>query len=289
MVKGFENRKGMFFTLSTYFLVTALLTMAFITTIRPNFEENFVLDRIHDLSVSVEKSIREIFSFYYDVNITIEKYNADGTLNVTFTEKISRERDDWGEEFSRKIENFKNFVESEDENVKINLSEMEEKELPLVIEPHNITYSRFWGIGHVVLNVNPQTLNFNSYDIMVNSGSEEIDKVTSQLRGAGSFLFRVVARDDYGNTFIEEKFVDPYDKHQVQIFFVDGNKMKVDLDETDLEMWTNTETELIVTTKVDSLVKMNEKIKIKLFQDAINVSFPEFGVEKVSSINIEEE
>ena len=72
-------------------------------------EEDLALDRAYELASSVQRSILELFYTFSDVKINITE-NADGTSDVSFSEKISRIKEVWGEEFSEIMNNFKTFV-----------------------------------------------------------------------------------------------------------------------------------------------------------------------------------
>ncbi len=279
------GKKGFFFTLSAYFLISLLILALFVET-GVSTGENTLASRVYDLSNSVELSIKKIILFYYDLNIEIVR-DPDGYVNVSFNEKISRNKNDWGEEFSEKIDKFKTFVESEDEHVKLDVSLLKDKELPLVVQPYNFTYSRSWATGQVTLSVSEEGVNSSGYEVTVDSGTTTIDKVQSNFRQPGSFLFRVVASDDLGNNFVEQSYVDPSRNHQVQIFFVGGNKVMIDLKDNLLEIWTNNDNEIDVTTKIIRLSPTSEKVKIDLFKGAINVSISD--TERVSGISISEE
>lgn len=279
-----KSKRAMFFTISVIFLIPALITVFTLSGKQVNLEKSFILDRIYDLSNSIESSIKEIFDYYYDSKILIEEGNK---INVTFTENISGDKDTWGNEFNNIINNFKSFVESEEQSVKIDISGLEEKETPSIISPYNITYSRSWGTGHVTIKVVPETMNFNSYDIIVNSTNlEEIDNVSTQFRNSGTFSFSVTAADNFGHNIVNQRNVDPSDNHQVQIFFKGGNKVKITLISNNLEIWTNTPSTIIVSTKIDGLEKTDEKVRVSLFRNVVNVSFPSFKVEKIESIDI---
>jgi len=286
-----RKKKAFFFTLSMFLLVTAVLSLAVVIfhyTSEEKIErtvEISSLDRLYDLSSSVENSLLQIFNLYSDVNATITQ-NPDNTTNVSITERIIR-KEDWGEEFEEEVKNFETFVESQNENVKLDIEVITNKELPLTILPHNITYSRDWATGHPTLHVTPETINFNSYSIIVDSGDVKIDKVSSQFGAAGSFYFGVRAIDAYGSDITAKKLVDPADSHQVQVFFVGGNKVKITLDNNKLEIWTNSETPITVITTIDNLEKSNERVRIGYLKGAINVTFPNLGVSRIGSILID--
>jgi hypothetical protein len=287
MEKMIKEKKGLFFTISIVFLAPALIILWTLSLAQVDLERGFVIDRVYGLSNSVTSSLKEIFLYYYDSKVSIERIGEN--INVTFDENISGNKDEWSKEFSQMINNFRVFVQREEPNVQINVSGLENKETPSVILPHNITYSRLWGTGHVIISVKPESMNFNSYDIMINTTSLEIDKDITQFKAAGNFSFSVTAVDNYGHRLVQQKDVDPTDSHQIQIYFVGGNKIKIDLINKALEVWTNTPDKIMITTRMDGLAKTDEKIRVMLFQNAVNVSFPSLEAERVTSLETIEE
>ena len=282
--------KGVLFTLGTLILVILILLLGLMIfhssqDSLERFSEFAISDRAFDAYFSVENGIIEILNSYSDVNVSI--IDQGSTSDVSFTETITRDRDKWGIEFSEKIELFKNYVEGKDKHIKIDAVSLEDKELPLVILPHNIKYSRDWATGHVSLDVEPGADdNFNSYDVLVNTGSSEIDNVNSQFGKSGSFSFRVKAVDDYGHSFLESELVDPDASHQVQVFLVGGNKIKVSLSDRELETWTNSDNPVVITTTVDGLAELNESVRVKYATNAISVNYSEFNFSKSSFIEV---
>lgn len=280
------NKKGFFFTLSTYFMVSFFI-LVFFARATFDFDETIASDRIGDLSNSITSSIKEILYFYYDSLITITR--GEDTVNVTFSEDISRDKDEWGEEFSEKIQNFQTFVEAEDPDVKLNISLLLDKELPLIISPYNISYSRSWATGHVILQISEEGTVGEGYELVINSGETEIDKVQSNFRQEGDFLFRVVASDNFGNNLVEQDEVDPSGNHQVQIFFAGGNKVVIDLRDDLLEIWTNNAEEISVTSTLIGLPATDERVRVDLFSGAVMVNMSSLGAERTASVSILEE
>ena len=286
-----KDKKGMFFTLSAIFIITILAAVYISSSsVRLKMDKNFALDRAQEISSSLESNIREIISVFKDPNVLIEKSAIDGTINVTFRDTISRDKENWGTKLEDSMNSFKQFVESEEPNVKLNVDKMiNDKELPLTISPYNITYFRSWGIGHVILGVEPlQNLTFKTYEVKINSTTTRIDKVQTNFKAAGNLLLKVTAVDNYGNNIVKEKLVDPSDSHTIQVFFVNGNKVKVDLNANNLETWTNVDSNLIVDTKIGLLPPQDDKTSVKFFADVVNVTFSDLGVEKLGSIAITE-
>lgn len=272
-----KMNEGMFFTLSMFLLVTSVLFLALIIfgSYKNSIErtaEMTNLDRISDISGSIEKSMANILNLSFRNDVIIEE-NPDGTTNVTITESLSRQQEDWSLGIEEEMENFKTFVEENEEHVSLNIASIENKELPMVIYPHNITYTRSWQIGHVVLSVVPQEMNLGSYDVVVYSGNVRISDMTSQFRKKGSFKFRVRGKDNYGFDETDGEFVDPSDNHQVQIFFTGDNKVKVTVHDNNLKIWTNTNETITIETTIDNLDDLGEKVTTDYFESALKVIF----------------
>src|SRR3989344_8986542 len=122
MIKRNNNKqkKGIFFTISTLFLLLALISLVSIASKTTKIEKDIALERVAELGNSVTNSIIEIFNSYSDVNVTIIT-KPSGKTDVIITDHISRDNEEeWGEDFARIMGNFKTFVESHDENIKIN-------------------------------------------------------------------------------------------------------------------------------------------------------------------------
>ncbi len=275
-----------------FLLVTAVLALAIVVfhyTSQERIErtvEISSLDRLFDLSGSVENSLLQIFNLYSDARAIIEQ-NPDGTTNVSIIEKISNVKEDWGKEFEEEVENFEIFVEEQDENVELDIEVITDKELPLTISPHNITYSRDWGIGHVVLRVVPQTLNFNSYYVLVDTGPKEIESLSAPGIHKDSFYFGIRVIDNYGNDFSGQYQIDPEKESKFIVTLVDGHIIKATVSGNELEIWTNSDTPITITTTIDNLEKSDEKVRIGYLKGAINVTFPNLGVSKIGSILID--
>jgi len=286
-----KQKKGFIFTISTLFLLLALISLVSIANKTTKIEKDIALERVNELGNSVSNNILDLFFSYSDVNVTIIT-KPSGKTDVIITESISRNKTEWGAEFARVMENFKTFVETHDEFIKINMTDINDKEIPIVIIPHNITYTRDWGPGHVELTVEPEQtdpMNFESYEITIDSGDTEINSVSSTFRDAGDFLFKVRAKDNFGNDITKEALVDPLDNHLVQVFFVGGNKVKIDLVNGILTTWTNQETDVLVETKMGNLTEGDTKVKITLYDAIVSVDLPNLDVSKTSDVSIGQE
>lgn len=176
-----DNKKAVFLTISTFFLLVNIIIMIislYNYSVEERIERTYEIaatDRLFDLSSSVEKSLKEILSMYVNMDFATAE-NPDGTYNITIFDSVSRTEGEPKEEFLSQITNLKSFVEKNDKNIKLNVSGFEEKKASFFIRGYNLTYSRSWETGHVILSLTPQTLNFKSYDVLINTGTERIKK-----------------------------------------------------------------------------------------------------------------
>ena len=203
---------------------------------------------------------------------------------MTVTESISRSKQEWSSELEDTMKNFEQFVESKEDNVDINITAIENKELPFKIVPHNITYSRSWGTGHVKLNVIPESLNFRYYDIIIDSKEINISSMSSKFKGTGDFYFRVRALDNLGYDNTEESYVDFYDNQQIQVFFAGGNKIMFTMSEGALEIWTNVDKNIEIKTTLGYLDALSEKPRIEYSGSILVISFPGLGISMSSPL-----
>lgn len=282
------SKKGVLLTLGAFIILMVILSLAILIFHNTQRSEERIIessssDRVFDLFSSVKESIIEIFSFYAGFNVTIEK-NADGTRNITFVEDISKNKTDWGGEFDERIDAFKNYVESQEPHIKIFTEELKKREVPLIILPHNIQYSRDWGTGHVMIIITPEEYNFNSYDVLVNTHNVEISKISSTFQ-EDSFNFRVKAIDNHGNSFVTEETVDPTKQNEVRVDLGGGGLVKVTLKDT-LEIWTNSDDVITVTLTIDNLEKIDEEVTVEFPANAIYINFEELNISKNSTIKL---
>lgn len=280
-----KTKKAIFLTVSAFFLAMLILILA-VTTYnyadKEKIERTYelsALDRLFDLSSSVEKGVLSIFRLHVFMDMEVA-VNSDNTYNITVTDRLSRTEGKLGSKFNSQIENFKTFVENNDKNVYVNLTTLEGNELPLKIEDYNITYTRSWEIGHIVLSVTPQTLNFRTYDIIINTESEKIKTTSAPGIKTGTFPFRVTGIDNYGNSFSESHNIDPSGNSQVQIKLHDGNDIKVTVNANVLEIWTNSESMMSIKATIGYITPLYHEPKINFFENAVKVNFPEMGISK---------
>ncbi len=138
--------KGIVFTLSTIFLVSAILILSTIyTNLTPSFSSIYTSDSIQDKVYykfkAIERAVIKMLpqaSSSGGINITIEE---DGFNIITLSEVLPRITDD--SEFNEDLDNFEKFAESKfnETNLVVDLFFEDIKCLPLAIQPYNISYT----------------------------------------------------------------------------------------------------------------------------------------------------
>jgi len=279
MKKGYLLTLGMFMVL----IIVFALAISFNKSVEISKDRLGIIgisDRVFDLSSSVGNGLIDIIKIYSDFDIVIEENNK---INVSFTEEISRVKVDWGISLDEKITEFKDFISSQDKNIKFT-TESFDKELPLEITPYNITYSRTWGTGHVTLKVVPQTINFDGFEILINTSQEMISQVNVPNSNPGSFKFIVKAVDNFGTNIVNESNIDPETNNQVHVNLVGGNQVKVTVSNNELEVWTNSPETIITTIKIFGLPVLNKEVAVVYPKIVYNVTFPELNIVKLADI-----
>lgn len=281
-----DSKKGYLLTLGTFMVLIIILALALSLnkTIENSKTRLTILsttDRIFDLSSSLEKGFREILNAYLDFDVTIQENDK---VNVSITERISRQEGEWSKNLEQRLNEFEKFVESQDKNIVVEVDSFD-KERPLEIEPYSITYSRSWKIGHVTLNVVPETLNMDGYKVDINTHKQDINSVSSAGIKKGSFKFVVHAIDDSGTNEIENNNIDPGKQNQVIIGLGEEEYVvKVVVNKNELEIWTNTPKEITVTTTIFGLEKLSQKATVVYEDIEYNITFLELGTTKASNI-----
>ena len=284
-----NGKKSIFFALSIFLLSTTLLSISFLISeyVSENSSERLselsALDRVNDLSISIENSLSEILNLSF-ISPALISENGDNTHNVTVTENLTSSQNEWSSELEQKMQNFKQFVEERENNVGINITSLENKELPFKIIPHNITYSRTWGGGHVKLLVTPEQINFGVLRVFINAGDVEISSMPSDFGSSGSVLFSVQAVDNYGFNDIDDDFVNPDSNSQVQVFFEGGNKIMITLNDNELEIWSNSPESVLVSTTLGNLEDLGGRPALDYYGSILAISFPELGISMTSPL-----
>nr|MBI4156951.1 hypothetical protein [Candidatus Woesearchaeota archaeon] len=279
MKKGYLLTLGMFMVLILVFA----LAISFNKSVEISKDRLGIIgisDRVFDLSSSVGNGLIDIIKIYSDFDIVIEENTK---VNVSFTEEISRVKEDWGISLDERIAEFEDFISSQDKNIKFTTKSFD-KELPLEITPYNITYSRAWGTGQVILKVVPQTINFDGFEILINTSQEMISQVNVPSSNPGSFKFIVKAVDNFGTNIVKENNIDPEKNNQVHVNLVGGNQVKVTVSNNELEVWTNSPETIIATIKIFGLPVLNKQVAVVYPKIVYNVTFPELNIVKLADI-----
>jgi len=280
-------KKGYLLTLGTFMVLIIVFSLAISLNRSVEMSKDRlgiigISDRVFDLSSSVENGLEDIIKIYSGLDIAIEKNNK---INVSITEDISRVKDDWGISLDEKITEFKNFISTQDKNIEF-VTVSFDKELPLEIMPYNITYSRSWATGQVTLKVIPKTINFDGFEILINTNQERISQVNVPSLNPGSFKFIVKAVDNFGTNIVKENNIDPEKTNQVHVNLVGGNQVKVTVKDNELEVWTNSPETITSSIKIFGLPSLDNEVAIVYPKIFYNVTFPALKIVKLGDIQL---
>ncbi len=134
MSRLWVNKKGILFTIGLMLLTFVVLSLAILIFHNAQEYESIVaklavLDRVYDLSTSIQQSARDIFELKCGIKVNITD------SGVSFEEILPNDNI---EIFNNSLSNFKRFIESNLSNINLTIGNMEE--MPLVVMPHNIVY-----------------------------------------------------------------------------------------------------------------------------------------------------
>jgi hypothetical protein len=298
-----KNRKGMFFSISTLFLVIVLMALAMISGNTTRIEKDLASERSYELSTSVEQGIIELFNNFSNVNVSVIK-EPSGRVSVMVTEKLTS-KDIWGAEFLDRLKKFASFIEDQDPHIRINLSSDEEiKSLPVTIRPHNIKYIRCWGSpqdpvgcppGHLNLMVQPEAFNFDYYEVTIDLEEEVINHVGETIHSAvDGFPLRVIVKSNTQPSHYDETYyLDLTRRSSVTVHREGGGTVTLYCDEDSLETWTSVNPQqsvgALVSTKVGNLTRSIEKVTVVLYDSMVNVNFSQLGVYQMGDVAVGEE
>ncbi len=150
--------KGMLFTLVLTILATIVLSFAIISfhnveKSRIQMAELSSIDRLYNLDNSIQTGFSKIFHNKSGISVSINE------TTVTFEERLPNQNPT----FNNKITSYEDYIESNYENIEIDTSSLI-NELPLVIMPHNITFSH--NIQRNRIYVKPTTINIEGYKVL---------------------------------------------------------------------------------------------------------------------------
>src|SRR3989344_6936946 len=115
-----KMKKAVLFTLSMLLLVALVFSLSLIFSDLnkynvDRFSELSIIDRLYDIDSSLQKSIKKVFNAYSGIIIDINN------LNVTIQESLPNTNKN---QFNEKINSFKNYTESQFNNIKLDVNQL---------------------------------------------------------------------------------------------------------------------------------------------------------------------
>lgn len=265
-------KKAMFFTLGLTFMAGTVLVLAILiyhntASTEERFADLGKLERLHDLDSSIQKCLKDIFNNKSGISLSV---NND---IVSFEEDLPNGN---ATSFSNYLNDFKDFVEKNNTNIELNITEITDK-LPLVILPQNITYQHE-NFGGDTIKIIPSQINFKGYEVYVTLNRN----VTSCNwdTDPGTFNLTVTAVGTSGSC-TDSRLIDAAVTNTVDI-----NGGGVDVDVSDGGQLTiNTDYSISLRTDV-LLIKTDEQVKVAYKEGTINIVFEELNMQWKGNVRI---
>jgi len=268
------RKKGMFFTLGLSIIALVVLVLSIVIfnnfqTSEERFSNFIVFGRIYDLDISIQEGIKKIFdktsgiSLSTSSNTVIISENLPNSNNVGFSDEIS---------------NFKNFIESNFDNINLSVEDLNTN-LTLIIDPVDVSYSHEdFGDRKIVLDYNE---NVSSVELYFWSNSSN-GTVSFTSISSGSLDVNVVVEAPGGWHDEESASINPAQLSSAQISDLTGGNIEINFDQNriDLESFTN-DTVLSRTT----LGLVTEYVNVNL-PNVISIVFQDFGISKFGGVRI---
>lgn len=265
-------KRSLLFSFAMVFLAIVILMLA-ILIFRTSLEskerllELGILDRVYDLDSSLQKSFRDIFQ---EAQIIVNVTNS----SVSFEEDLPNNETS----FPALMNNFKFFVEGNDEHIWLNLSDII-NELPLVIKPFDITYKHLNFSGNKIV-VLPAQINFEGYSVFVKvyeniTGCPEYEEESENF----SLFIGAIGTGELNCPLGQ---VDPEEENNITT--VNGN-IRIG-GNSDGQLFITSEN-IIVTVKTKILLSPlpNEQIYV-IYPPTIHIDFQDFKIAKRGNVRI---
>lgn len=280
-------RKAMLFTVA--FVILSLITFMIALLVFHSYQNTEIrfyeigsMDRMYDLSSSIEQGLLEVFEVSSGMNVVVNESSS----TMIIAEELPSSS---AQNFKDDMADFQSFVESNFQEVKLNLFDVS-GDLPLIIYPYNVTYTHPDQYGQDRINIIPQELNFNSYEIYVYS---EFDNVTGIDWGgpkSGDKYMSVTAEDSYGNYFFEESNKIDFTKNQLINILLEssGGNILIQLDPNEdgkLRLESHSSVPVSINISID-FDPMEEPISISFPDDTINVTYTNLDISRIHTVKI---
>lgn len=281
-IYGLNNmKKAILFTLGLFFLAITVFSLAIIIFHGSLKSEDvflrFVsLDRVYELDVSLQNSIKEIFNAKSGMSVS-----STGST-VSFQDYLPNQNK--GQLISA-LNNFRNYVELNNSNIDIDVSEIIEN-MSLVIWPYNITYKHLFS-GDNITYVSPSAeSNITSYIIYLNTRNVNFTTYSWDIVPSGSNTFELNVQDDQGNSDSDTYSIGDSDEHIMTVETLAGD-IKIKIWESSKLFINNTaELNLSIRTDVGFEEFPDEETSVVISGNIINIDFSDFGIKKKSGVRI---
>jgi len=155
-----KMNRGIFYTIGFFLIILVLISFAFLISkgdqkTKEILTEISAFTRANELVLSIQEGLKDIFKLKSGITIGNDFSMSESMPN-------SKAND-----FKESINNYKKFIEGNNLSVTLNVDELN-KNLPLKIVPHNITYNHS-DYGENKVKINAQTNNFDKYKIIVST------------------------------------------------------------------------------------------------------------------------
>ncbi len=193
------KKRGSFFTLGITFFALVVLSLAIIASSNlasydTRFSEAVTLHRLYDLDSSTQEAVRIIFQQESGIDIALTQNSTSFSQSLPLNNR----------DFSVKLKSFGDFVENNENFVKLNFTVTNES-TPLIVKPWGIMYKQSYSSNAVeVLN----TLRATSYSFTVSFTQENLTSCSSSLV-AGSVPLSFTATGTNGTQCLYSQDIDP--------------------------------------------------------------------------------
>lgn len=273
-------KKGILFTLGLSFLAISIFSLAMII-FHESLESEDVflrfasLDRAYELDASLQNSIKQIFYAKSGMSISVE----DSTISIQ--EYIPNQNKD---QLTSALNSFRNYVESNDSNVDINVGEITDN-MSFVIEPYNINYTHSFE-NKIAYIIPSEYANITSYVLNLDTGNVNFTTYSWDFVPSGIKTFEINVQDNSGNSDSDIYQMGNAGEHTLTVETRKGDiKIKI-WDSHNLFINNTGESNLSLTTEIGFGELPNEDVNVILSGDIINIDLSDFDIKKKSGVRV---
>jgi len=274
-------KKAVLFTLGLFFLAMTVFSLAIVLFhVSLKSEDVFLrfvsIDKLYETDISLQNSIRDIFNAKSGMSISTT------SSTVSFQDYLPNNNED---QLTSALNNFRNYVESNDSNININVNKITEN-ISLVIEPYNITYKHLFSEDNITYVIPSAEANITSYAVYLNTGNVNFTTYSWDSVPSGSNTFELNVQDEQGNSDSDIYSIGDSGEHIMTVETLAGDiKIKI-WDSSNLFVNNTAELNLSIRTDITFEELPNEETSVILSGDIINIDFSDFGIKKKSGVRL---